>query len=279
MTATDRVTAPTPRSDVAVELAGHHQALPRRRRQPRRRPAWSATGDGARARRRERRRQVDADEDPVRHAAARRGHDHASTAAQVRFTSPADAIAAGIGMVHQHFMLADNLTVLENVVLGGEPRTAGACSTSGPPGGASPRSRRRVRPRRRPRPPGRRPRRRRAPARRDPQGALPRRPHPHPRRADRGARAAGGRRAVRQPARARGRGPHRRCSSRTSSTRCCRVADDVTVLRARHDRRDRRPDAPRPPASSPSSWSAASCRRPRPASRPSPTRRSCASRA
>ncbi|PRH76946.1 heme ABC transporter ATP-binding protein [Streptomyces solincola] len=40
--------------------------------------------------------------------------------AQVTFSSPADAIAAGIGMVHQHFMLADNLTVLENVVLGGE---------------------------------------------------------------------------------------------------------------------------------------------------------------
>lgn len=39
---------------------------------------------------------------------------------QVSFSSPADAIARGIGMVHQHFMLADNLTVLENVVLGGE---------------------------------------------------------------------------------------------------------------------------------------------------------------
>ncbi|MEU9880273.1 ABC transporter ATP-binding protein [Streptomyces phaeochromogenes] len=40
--------------------------------------------------------------------------------AQVTFSSPADAIARGIGMVHQHFMLADNLTVLENVVLGSE---------------------------------------------------------------------------------------------------------------------------------------------------------------
>lgn len=39
---------------------------------------------------------------------------------QVSFSSPADAIARGIGMVHQHFMLADNLTVLENVVLGSE---------------------------------------------------------------------------------------------------------------------------------------------------------------
>ena len=36
--------------------------------------------------------------------------------------SPADAIDAGIGMVFQHFMLADNLTVLENVVLGAEKR-------------------------------------------------------------------------------------------------------------------------------------------------------------
>ncbi|RJQ79225.1 ABC transporter ATP-binding protein [Pseudonocardiaceae bacterium YIM PH 21723] len=38
----------------------------------------------------------------------------------VDFRTPADAIRAGIGMVHQHFMLADNLTVLENVVLGAE---------------------------------------------------------------------------------------------------------------------------------------------------------------
>lgn len=39
---------------------------------------------------------------------------------QLSFRSPSDAISAGIGMVHQHFMLADNLTVLENVVLGAE---------------------------------------------------------------------------------------------------------------------------------------------------------------
>ncbi|HNI36583.1 MAG TPA: ATP-binding cassette domain-containing protein, partial [Microthrixaceae bacterium] len=41
------------------------------------------------------------------------------------FKSPSDAIAAGIGMVHQHFMLADNLTVLENIVLGAEPASRG----------------------------------------------------------------------------------------------------------------------------------------------------------
>src|SRR6476619_2857408 len=39
---------------------------------------------------------------------------------EVHFSSPTDAIAEWIGMVFQHFMLADNLTVLENVVLGAE---------------------------------------------------------------------------------------------------------------------------------------------------------------
>ncbi len=34
---------------------------------------------------------------------------------------PAAAIAAGLGMVHQHFTLAHNLTVLENVMIGTEP--------------------------------------------------------------------------------------------------------------------------------------------------------------
>lgn len=38
----------------------------------------------------------------------------------VRFRSPADAIAAGIGMVHQHFMLVPPFTVAENVILGDE---------------------------------------------------------------------------------------------------------------------------------------------------------------
>jgi general nucleoside transport system ATP-binding protein len=34
---------------------------------------------------------------------------------------PTAALAAGIGMVHQHFTLADNLSVLDNVMLGSEP--------------------------------------------------------------------------------------------------------------------------------------------------------------
>ena len=35
--------------------------------------------------------------------------------------TPHDAIALGIGMVHQHFMLVDTMTVAENIVLGAEP--------------------------------------------------------------------------------------------------------------------------------------------------------------
>jgi len=42
---------------------------------------------------------------------------------QMDFHSPKDAIAAGIGMVFQHFMLAANFTVWENIVLGQEPGT------------------------------------------------------------------------------------------------------------------------------------------------------------
>jgi simple sugar transport system ATP-binding protein len=43
----------------------------------------------------------------------------------VTLGSPSEAIARGVGMVHQHFQLADNLTVLENVVLGSEPTRGG----------------------------------------------------------------------------------------------------------------------------------------------------------
>ncbi len=35
--------------------------------------------------------------------------------------NPKAALAAGIGMVHQHFTLADNLSVLDNIMLGSEP--------------------------------------------------------------------------------------------------------------------------------------------------------------
>lgn len=41
---------------------------------------------------------------------------------EARFHSAIDAIHAGIGMVHQHFMLIPRLTVADNIVLGEEPR-------------------------------------------------------------------------------------------------------------------------------------------------------------
>ena len=40
---------------------------------------------------------------------------------EVSFAGPGDAMAAGIGMVHQHFMLVPVFSVAENVVLGNEP--------------------------------------------------------------------------------------------------------------------------------------------------------------
>jgi ABC-type uncharacterized transport system ATPase subunit len=41
------------------------------------------------------------------------------------WSSPADAITAGIGMVHQHFMLAGPYSALDNILLGAEPRRWG----------------------------------------------------------------------------------------------------------------------------------------------------------
>lgn len=43
----------------------------------------------------------------------------------VQFQSPLDALAAGIGMVHQHFMLVERMSVLENFILGAEPTNGG----------------------------------------------------------------------------------------------------------------------------------------------------------
>ena len=51
---------------------------------------------------------------------------------EVTFKRPHDAIDAGIGMVHQHFMLADNLTVLENIILGDEPSRRAASTPTRP---------------------------------------------------------------------------------------------------------------------------------------------------
>jgi simple sugar transport system ATP-binding protein len=47
----------------------------------------------------------------------------------VRLGSPAHAIKRGIGMVHQHFMIAPSLSVAENIVLGSAPTRRGLLDT------------------------------------------------------------------------------------------------------------------------------------------------------
>ncbi|WP_216319487.1 ABC transporter ATP-binding protein [Deinococcus aestuarii] len=49
----------------------------------------------------------------------------------VNFTDPAQAISRGIGMVFQHFMLVDTLSVTENVILGAEPRAGTSIDYAG----------------------------------------------------------------------------------------------------------------------------------------------------
>ena len=49
--------------------------------------------------------------------------------------NPRAALEAGIGMVHQHFTLADNLSVLDNVMMGSEPMPASSAAR-GLPGGS-----------------------------------------------------------------------------------------------------------------------------------------------
>lgn len=44
---------------------------------------------------------------------------------EIHIQSPSHAIEHGIGMVHQHFMLAESLTVTENMVMGIEPKKSG----------------------------------------------------------------------------------------------------------------------------------------------------------
>ena len=174
----------------------------------------SAPGRDPRAPRRERRRQDDADEHPLRPLCGRRGLDprrRARTAALRALPpgSPHAALEAGIGMVHQHFALAESLTVLENIVLGTR-------SLAVPRLGLREARARLLALMRetglvvRPDAAGLAPRGRRAAEGRDPQGPVPRRAHPRARRADGRADAAGGRRPVRRAAQASRFGPRRR---------------------------------------------------------------------
>ena len=114
------------------------------------------------------------------------------------FASPGDAIKAGIGMVHQHFMLVPVFTVAENLMLGAEEARGGPLgwldrrkARPGRQGGLGP-----LRPAGGPRRAGRGPAGGRAAARRDRQGPDAGRRGADPRRAHRGAHPAGDRGAV-----------------------------------------------------------------------------------
>ena len=90
---------------------------------------------------RKRRGQVHADEHPLRALPARRRRDSRRRTAGAASSAPHDAIAQGIGMVHQHFMLVPPLTVTENIMLGQESLVA-ATQGAGRAGGARPAQRR-----------------------------------------------------------------------------------------------------------------------------------------
>ena len=96
----------------------HLQTVPwgvgQRRRLPR-----DPSRRGPRADRRERCGQVHADADPLRDVPADRGRITVR-GEEAKIASPRDAIALGIGMVHQHFVLVDPFTVAENIILGME---------------------------------------------------------------------------------------------------------------------------------------------------------------
>ena len=154
-----------------LEVRGDHQALPGRPRQRRRSTSTLHARRGALPARRERRRQDHADERDLRALPARRGRDPARRASTCSSPARRDAIAAGIGMVHQHFQLIPVFTVAENVMLGNELRRGAGARPRRPPATASRSSASAVRALRRSRRQGRGPVGRRAAAGRAAEGA------------------------------------------------------------------------------------------------------------
>ncbi len=138
----------------------------------------------------------------------------------VAFRSPRDAIAAGLGMVHQHFTLVESMTVTENILIGlDKPRLR--LDLKRKEAG----DRRAGRGQRPACPAGRQDLAAvggRAPAGGDPQGPLPRGPRPDHGRAHRGPGAPGDRRPVPDHALDDGLPAAASCSSATSWARCSR---------------------------------------------------------
>jgi simple sugar transport system ATP-binding protein len=150
-----------------------------------------------------------------------------STAAPVTFHSPQQAIRSGIGMVHQHFMLADNFTVLENVVLGAEKLAGIGAAARDKIKAISDQYGLGVEPDELMADLGVGDRQRVEILKVLYRGGEDR----HPGRADGGARSPGGGGALRQPPRAHPRGPEPSSSSRTKLDEVLSVADAITVIR------------------------------------------------
>ena len=112
------------------------------------------------------------------------------------FSNPGEAIRAGIGMVHQNFMLIPAFTVAENVMLGFERTTPLRLPRSEARARRDPGALAAIRARGGPRRARRRPLRGPAAARRDREGPRARGPRAHPRRAHGRAHAAGDRGAL-----------------------------------------------------------------------------------
>ena len=157
-------------------------------------------GRDPRAARRKRRRQVDAGQDAVRFARTQFRRDLLERRAGAH-RQPGRARKLGIGMVFQHFSLFEALTAAENIALSLDDKTPISTIAAKAQGALL-----QLRPAARSLLAGRRPLGRRTPAHRD---------HPlpaadaaadHPRRADLGADAAGGRQAVRDAGAAAQRG-------------------------------------------------------------------------
>ena len=204
--------------------ARDRQAVPGRARQ-RRRQLRPRARRGARAPRRERRREVDADEHPLRALQAGRGRDpRLGEVGQLQLRQGRDRLGPrhGAPALHAHpghdgrreHRARDRADEDRR-----DPRLRHSTR-------AGPRARASVRLRDRSRREDRGHLGRPAAARRDPQGALPQGRHPHPRRADRGAHAAGGDGALRDP-----QGPPARGH-----------VDHLHQPQAERGARDRRPD-------------------------------------
>ena len=230
--------------------AAHHEALPGDGRQ-RRRQLRPVRGRGTRIARRERRRQVDADEHPLRALPRRRGRDpdHGEAGA-ARFAERVHRGRRWDGAPALHAHPGDDGRREHRPRRGADAERRRVRRPRGRE--ARPGDLRPLRAGRRPGGEDRGHHRRPAAARRDLEGALPRRGHPRPRRADRRAHAAGGAGALRgdpQPHGARQVGDlhhaqaergarHRRPDHRPAP----RQADRDAAGRRRHGGEPRPPD-------------------------------------